>query len=52
MNADKVSASVIQAFMRNENYRMTQVDINLARQTDPAVASLHVPEVLSKNGAV
>jgi hypothetical protein len=32
--------------MRHKSYQTTQVYINTARQTDAAVASLHVPEVL------
>lgn len=36
--------------MRHKSYQTTQVYINLARQMDEAVASLHVPEVLRKAG--
>jgi integrase len=46
MNADKLSASALQALMRHKSYQTTQLYINMARQMDEAVASLHVPEVL------
>ena len=32
--------------MRHKSYQTTQVYINMARQMDAAVASLHVPDVL------
>jgi integrase len=51
MNADKLSADALQALMRHKSYQTTQLYINLARQMDAAVASLHVPDVLKK-GAV
>ena len=34
--------------MRHKSYQTTQVYINMARQMDAAVNSLHVPEVLRK----
>lgn len=46
MNADKLSADALQALMRHKSYQTTQVYINMARQMDQAVASLHVPDVL------
>lgn len=46
MNADKLTADALQALMRHKSYQTTQVYINMARQMDAAVASLHVPEVL------
>jgi integrase len=46
MNADKLSADALQALMRHKSYQTTQKYINMARQMDAAVASLHVPEVL------
>jgi hypothetical protein len=32
--------------MRHKSYQTTQLYINMARQMDAAVASLHVPDVL------
>jgi hypothetical protein len=32
--------------MRHKTYQTTMIYINLARQMDEAVASLHVPDVL------
>jgi integrase len=46
MNADKLTADALQTLMRHKSYQTTQVYINMARQMDAAVASLHVPEVL------
>ena len=46
MNADKLSADALQALMRHKSYSTTQKYINMARQMDQAVASLHVPDVL------
>jgi hypothetical protein len=37
--------------MRHKSYQTTQVYINMARQMDQAVASLHVPDVLKTVGA-
>jgi integrase len=51
MNADKLTPDALQALMRHKSYQTTQVYINMARQMDQAVASLHVPEVLKKTGA-
>jgi integrase len=51
MNADKLTPDALQALMRHRSYQTTQVYINLARQMDAAVASLHVPEVLRTNTA-
>jgi hypothetical protein len=48
MNADKLTPDALQALMRHKSYQTTQVYINLARQMDTAVASLHVPDVLQK----
>ena len=50
MNADKLTPDALQALMRHKNYQTTQVDINMTRQMDAAVAGLHVPEVLRKEG--
>ena len=46
MNADKLTGDALQKLMRHKSYTTTQKYINLARQMDTAVASLHVPEVL------
>jgi integrase len=51
MNADKLTPDALQALMRHKSYQTTQVYINMTRQMDDAVASLHVPDVLKK-GAV
>jgi len=48
MNADKLTPDALQALMRHKSYLTTQKYINLARQMDAAVASLHVPEVLKR----
>jgi integrase len=46
MNADRLTADALQALMRHKSYQTTQRYINMARQLDVAVASLHVPDVL------
>src|SRR5262249_30843564 len=46
MNADRLTGDALQALMRHKSYSTTQRYINIARQMDAAVASLHVPEVL------
>jgi integrase len=46
MNADKLTPDALQTLMRHKSYQTTQVYINMARQMDAAVASLHVPDVL------
>jgi integrase len=46
MNADKLTPDALQTLMRHKSYQTTQVYINMARQMDEAVASLHVPEFL------
>jgi integrase len=48
MNADKLTPDALQALMRHKSYQTTQKYINMARQMDAAVASLHVPEVLRR----
>jgi integrase len=50
MNADKLTLDALQALMRHKSYQTTQRYINMARQMDTAVASLHVLEVLRKAG--
>ncbi len=44
MNADKLTPDALQALMRRQSYSTTQRSINIARQLNPAVAGLHVPE--------
>jgi integrase len=51
MNADKLTADALQALMRHKSYQTTQVYINMARQMDQTVASLHVPDVLKMKQA-
>jgi integrase len=51
MNADKLTADALQALMRHQSYQTTQVYINMARQMDAAVASLHVPDVFQAKAA-
>ncbi len=46
MNADRLTPDALQSLMRHKSYQTTQVYINLTRQLDAAVASLHVPDVL------
>ena len=46
MNADKLTPGALQTLMRHKGYQTTQSHIDMARQMDAAVASLHVPEVL------
>jgi integrase len=46
MNADKLTPDALQVLMRHKSYQTTQKYINMARQMDKAVASLHVPDVL------
>jgi integrase len=48
MNADKLTPDALQALMRHKSYTTTQKYINMSRQMDAAVASLHVPDVLKK----
>src|SRR5262249_22633998 len=51
MNADRLTPDALQSLMRHKSYQTTQVYVNMTRQLDDAVASLHVPDVLKK-GAV
>jgi integrase len=46
MNADKLTPDTLQTLMRHKSYTTAQRYINMARQMDAAVASLHVPDVL------
>lgn len=51
MNADRLTGNALQSLMRHKSYQTTQVYINLSRQMDQAVESLHVPEVLRGKAA-
>lgn len=46
MNAAKLTPDALQALMRHKSYQTTQRYINMSRQLDAAVDSLHVPEFL------
>jgi hypothetical protein len=46
MNADKLTPGALQTLMRHKGYQTTQSHIDMARQMDAAVASLHVHNVL------
>ena len=50
VNAETLSADALQSLMRHKSYTTTQRYINMARQLDRAVETLHVPDVL-KTGA-
>jgi integrase len=50
MNAAKLTPDALQSLMRHKSYQTTQIYINMARQMDEAVASLHVPDVLKQAG--
>jgi integrase len=45
MNADKLTADALQALMQHKDYQTTQRYISMARQLNPAVANLFVPNV-------
>ena len=49
MNADKLTPDALQHLMQHQDYQTTQRYINMARQMNPAVANLYVPD-LSKTG--
>jgi hypothetical protein len=46
MSADKLNGDALQALMRQKFYTTTHKNINLSRQLDAAVVSLHVPAAL------
>jgi integrase len=46
MNASRLTPDALQALMRHKSYTTTQVYINIGRQLDDAVDTLHVPEFL------
>ena len=45
MNADKLTADALQALMQHKDYQTTQRYINMARQLNPAVQNLYVPDL-------
>lgn len=45
LNADKLTPDALQALMQHRDYQTTQRYINLARQLNPAVQSLYVPDL-------
>ncbi len=49
MNAADMTREALQALMRHQSSLTTERYINFARQMNPAVANLHVPEVLKLN---
>jgi integrase len=51
MNAANMTREALQALMRHQSSLTTERYINFARQMAPAVANLHVPEVLKLNAA-
>lgn len=48
MNADRMSETALQALMQHKSFLTTKKYINMARQLNPAVEALHVPDVLRK----
>ncbi len=51
-NADRMTADALQSLMRHRSYQTTQRYISLARQINPAIANLHVPDLPGRKGAV
>ena len=51
MNAMNMTREALQALMRHRDPNTTDLYINYARQVKPAVANLHVPNVLRMGGA-
>jgi hypothetical protein len=49
MNAANMTREALQALMRHQSSLTTERYINFARQMAPAVANLHVPDVLKLN---
>lgn len=45
MNADRLTADMLQVLMQHKDYKTTQRYINMARQLMPAVAELFVPTI-------
>jgi integrase len=48
MNADKLTPDALQALMQHKDYQTTQRYINMARQLNPAVGNLYVPDLTPK----
>ncbi len=48
MNADTLSPDALQALMQHRDYQTTRRYINLARQMNPAVQKLYVPNLAAK----
>lgn len=51
MNAANMTREALQALMRHQSSLTTERYINFARQINPAIANLHVPQVLRKSGS-
>jgi len=51
MNALNMTREALQALMRHKQAETTARYINMARQLNPALAALHVPEVLTAGAA-
>lgn len=50
MNADRMSADALQAIMRHRDYGTTKRYINIARQMNPAVRDIFVPDLPKREG--
>lgn len=50
MNAARLTPDALQTLMRHKSYQTTQRYINISRQIDSAVDSLHVPDFLQDPG--
>lgn len=50
MNADNMTLDALQTLMQHKDYHTTQGYIDLARQLNPAVQALFVPDVTRKTG--
>ena len=51
MNAMNMTREALQSLMRHQSSSTTDRYINFAQQLNPAVANLHVPDVLKADGA-
>ena len=51
MNADRLTADVLQALMQHQDYKTTQRYINMARQMKPAAHNLFVPDLTTATKA-
>jgi integrase len=45
MNAEKLTPDALQHLMRHKSYQTTQLYINMAKQMNPAIEALYVPDV-------